>query len=144
MHAEWFRSSAMKKIRVTDLERVMAHKPVGYVEDVISHGTVTDGVLFLEDSDYVQLQDKYRIKSAAPIARPSVAQKMSSASGAATRVVKAKAQGQVVTVSDEERDRRMAICQDCEFFTGLTCLKCGCVARWKTKLATEKCPVGKW
>lgn len=69
---------------------------------------------------------------------------ISNAAGAAGRVIKAKASGQKVTVSDNERDRRMAICYICEFFTGTSCEKCGCVARWKTKLATEKCPMGKW
>jgi hypothetical protein len=127
----------MKKIRVIDLEQVRADKPEGYIENVLSQGTVTDGVLFIDDVPYMELQQKYGGK-------PTIFKKASNAAGAATRVIKSKAQGQQVTVPDEERDRRMAICQVCEFFTGTTCLKCGCVARWKAKLATEKCPVGKW
>lgn len=52
--------------------------------------------------------------------------------------------------SDEERERRFAICQGCEFYDGSACSKCGCpVARerkWLSKLswAGESCPVGKW
>ncbi len=69
---------------------------------------------------------------------------LSNAAHAAERIIKSTAAGQRVLVSDLERDRRMEICKTCEFFNGKTCLKCGCVARWKTKLATEKCPVDKW
>lgn len=52
--------------------------------------------------------------------------------------------------SDEEVDRRFAICQTCEHYDGKACRKCGChVVRQKkfmSKLswADEKCPVGKW
>lgn len=52
--------------------------------------------------------------------------------------------------SDEERERRFAICQQCEFFDGSACRKCGCgVSReraYVSKLswATSSCPVGKW
>ena len=55
------------------------------------------------------------------------------------------------TVSDEERDRRLAICQGCEFFDQEKdlCKKCGCKGRmFRTKLswADQKCPLTppKW
>lgn len=80
----------------------------------------------------------------------SLAQKAKNAIGAAGRVAKSAAaslsrgESPKVRVSKEERDRRLAICQRCEFFNGRSCEKCGCIAKWKTKLATESCPVGKW
>ena len=52
--------------------------------------------------------------------------------------------------TDEEVERRYAICQGCEFLKNDACTKCGCpIARRKkfiSKLswANEKCPVGKW
>jgi hypothetical protein len=52
--------------------------------------------------------------------------------------------------SDEERERRFAICQGCEFYDGKACTKCGCpVVREKqfvSKLAwaDSECPAGKW
>lgn len=48
------------------------------------------------------------------------------------------------TVSTDEAQRRLGICQACEFFTGKRCLKCGCFMIAKTKLATTACPIGKW
>jgi hypothetical protein len=44
----------------------------------------------------------------------------------------------------EERERRLAICRECEHFTGTRCRKCGCVARWKVKLAAWHCPIDKF
>jgi hypothetical protein len=52
--------------------------------------------------------------------------------------------------SEEEIERRFAICQGCEFYGGKACTKCGCPVvreqRFVSKLAwaNEKCPVGKW
>ncbi len=64
--------------------------------------------------------------------------------GAAARVATAAVTGQRVTVSDEERDRRLAICYGCDLYVNKRCVKCGCVARWKARLATEHCPISKW
>jgi len=36
------------------------------------------------------------------------------------------------------------ICSECEFFTGSRCEKCGCILKWKMKMAEEHCPIGKW
>lgn len=45
---------------------------------------------------------------------------------------------------------RQAICSSCEFwnakaFSGTgRCMKCGCSTWAKLRMATEKCPIGKW
>ena len=43
-------------------------------------------------------------------------------------------------------DKRVAICNDCEFLVKATgnCKKCGCFIKAKTKVATVACPIGKW
>lgn len=52
--------------------------------------------------------------------------------------------------SDEEIERRFAICSGCEWLVNGACSKCGCPARrekaYLSKLswADQKCPVGKW
>lgn len=52
--------------------------------------------------------------------------------------------------SDEERERRFAICQQCEHYDGSACSKCGCpIVRQKAYIsklswADQECPVGKW
>jgi hypothetical protein len=44
----------------------------------------------------------------------------------------------------EERERRLSICHECPEFSGGKCRICGCVARWKARLAGEHCPIQKW
>ena len=47
--------------------------------------------------------------------------------------------------SDEEKDRRYSICQDCPHLTvAKTCTKCGCFMVAKTKLFNATCPENKW
>jgi len=43
-------------------------------------------------------------------------------------------------------DKRFSMCQDCEHFISATtqCKKCLCFMKVKTKLATARCPIGKW
>ena len=43
-------------------------------------------------------------------------------------------------------DKRFSMCQDCEHFIKPTsqCKKCGCFMKVKTKVATARCPIGKW
>lgn len=86
-----------------------------------------------------------------PSESPSILQKIENVGKAVVRVTSAAMSEKQVLVSPEEQGRRMAICAGidglqprCEFFTGTTCRKCGCVAKFKTKLATETCPIGKW
>lgn len=82
---------------------------------------------------------------------PSLLAKAKHATQAGVRIVKAKAQGQRIRVSDKERDRRLAICRACDLWAeggnvGLGECKhpeCGCT-RFKHGLATETCPSGKW
>lgn len=49
-------------------------------------------------------------------------------------------------VSEELKEKRMAICQGCEFYIALThqCTKCGCIMNLKTQLPHAECPEGKW
>jgi hypothetical protein len=79
-----------------------------------------------------------------PIEYPSVATQVGNALGAAARFV---ASGGAV-VSEEEQARRLAICGQCEHFDAEAgrCKVCGCIARWKARLATEHCPLPepKW
>ena len=52
-----------------------------------------------------------------------------------------------VIIHDEDIiKRRLDICKGCEFLfkPTNTCKKCGCFMDVKTKIATQRCPVGKW
>lgn len=77
---------------------------------------------------------------------PSTLEKVKNFAAAAAKHVAAG----MPRATDEEVERRYAICQGCEFLKNEACTKCGCpIARRKkfiSKLswANEKCPVGKW
>jgi len=53
---------------------------------------------------------------------------------------------------DDVIEQRRATCRACPFASPCTsnplkfctCMKCGCVLKAKTKIASESCPVGKW
>lgn len=46
----------------------------------------------------------------------------------------------------ETRDKRFAICLECEYLIKATstCKKCGCFMTLKTKLKNVTCPIEKW
>lgn len=39
---------------------------------------------------------------------------------------------------------RIETCRACPEYSHGACLKCGCIMLVKTRLAAEKCPLGKW
>lgn len=39
---------------------------------------------------------------------------------------------------------RIEMCYPCQEYSRGACLKCGCIMVVKTRLAAEKCPLGKW
>ena len=41
-------------------------------------------------------------------------------------------------------DKRWDICKGCEFLNNNKCEKCGCFMKVKTRVATARCPIGKW
>lgn len=77
---------------------------------------------------------------------PSFTQMARSAAKSATSWVK---QG-VPIASEELLKERQAICKSCEFWDSKAfkgtgrCMKCGCSTWAKLRMATEKCPIGKW
>lgn len=75
---------------------------------------------------------------------PDIIEQAGNALRAAGRIIKAVVGGKKVRVSKDEQQRRLTICQGCDRFVNGKCLDCGCVGRWKSWLATERCPLGKW
>lgn len=48
------------------------------------------------------------------------------------------------TCEGDELKKRLELCSSCQYLINKRCLKCGCFVEVKTRLATSKCPVGKW
>jgi hypothetical protein len=50
-------------------------------------------------------------------------------------------------VSDEEASRRLEICRSCTphfRHSDARCSLCGCYSKYKTRLRSQHCPLGKW
>jgi hypothetical protein len=75
---------------------------------------------------------------------PSKITQAKNAAVAASKLAKQVVSLKKVKVSDEEYNRRMEICKGCDKFKKNRCTVCGCVSKWKNKLQTETCPIGKW
>jgi Family of unknown function (DUF6171) len=77
---------------------------------------------------------------------PSLLQQAKNLAHAVGNMVESVVHGEPVTVSQEEQDRRLAICHACEKFDHVQgrCTLCGCYGKWKTWVASQKCPIGKW
>src|SRR5271166_3179242 len=89
---------------------------------------------------------QWRLSQSNPLEYPPLFQQAVNAARAVGSVVSAAVHGEPITVPQEEQDRRLAICHSCEFWDAKQsrCSKCGCFGQWKTWLASQKCPVGKW
>lgn len=74
-------------------------------------------------------------------------QSIGNAVKAAGRVVAAVVSGDEVTVTEDVRQSRLAVCRTCEHLRHARvdyCNLCTCWLRAKRLLATEQCPAGKW
>lgn len=97
------------------------------------------------DRPQTTLPVRRRVLRTTPGPMPPIATQLGNAAGAIGRIVVAGLRGDPVRVSEQEQARRQAICTaPCEWWTGDRCRACGCVARWKAHLATERCPKDKW
>lgn len=141
------------KIRLTKLKDKSKNRPVGYVEDVISKGTVSGDFLFITPNAYRELQVKYnsetpQIQSVGGCCKkmPPVVTQIKNAMGAVGRVVHNAITFQDIKASPEDIQKRKSICESCEFLDvkRKRCSKCGCKYNLKLQLASEHCPVNKW
>jgi hypothetical protein len=63
----------------------------------------------------------------------------------AAATVRSAVAGEGISLTAEEAEKRLAVCQACEFYVDNTrCSKCGCYMATKTYLKAANCPVGKW
>lgn len=47
-------------------------------------------------------------------------------------------------VSDEDYEKRLNVCRNCDYLNEATCNACGCYAELRAAAVTGKCPYGKW
>jgi hypothetical protein len=99
-----------------------------------------------QDGDTITVDETHPAYPAKPKPGVSLAQKTANFAASAAKHLAAG----MPKCSDEERERRFAVCQGCEFYDGKACTKCGCPVvrekRFVSKLAwaDSECPAGKW
>lgn len=162
------------KIRFKDLKAKASERPQGYVEAVIAKGKLIDdgNTIELTPEAYADLVKQYdpasigkpvkgvcpscsrSVASIRPVPQskankqgpqfPPVATQINNAGKAVAKVVGNIVKGINPIVSKAEQDARLAICNVCPQFKDGRCLKCGCVAKLKTRLTSQHCPIGSW
>lgn len=77
---------------------------------------------------------------------PSLGRMAISAAQSVIKNAASVAQGNALRLDPTDANKRLLICQGCEFFSSGSqrCQKCGCFLSVKTYLKAEKCPMGKW
>ena len=135
-----------------ELEIAAALRAPGYLEECLKIGKEADGKFQFETGslDKARKQFPHKIRSVSgEHSLPSAGQTIRNVGSAAWRLAKALLSGEDILRSESEVESIRAICHACEFYrkSDGRCAKCGCsldnfIA--KTKLKTEKCPVGKW
>ena len=104
--------------------------------------------LSVPDAAAGQIQARFGVILEAGTAPLSAGQVALNALAAARRVVLSLAAGQPVLVSPAVQESRLALCRECPDCRNDRCGRCGCFLGGlildKTKLATERCPAGRW
>ena len=129
-------------------------RPAGYLEDVLSRGTVDGDEIVFEDAAYTALAEKYRMArvpagdlgvAATKTPRPGLGKMALTLAKASARF----AASGFRQVRGETLTARKAVCGACPDwdptgYAGLgRCRKCGC-SGVKLSWASERCPLGKW
>lgn len=132
--------------------------------DIVAHGTISQCGLYLEISaeNVDKLKKKYPNIGAKKREKQKyvdISEEGKSGEMAVSFVSKANNFVEAIgrwgasgfsTVTPEILSERLEICKGCEFWdrTGFagtgSCRKCGCSTQAKLRMATEKCPIGKW
>lgn len=129
------------KIRLAAIQETAAARPLGYFEEVVSRGIISGEWLEISPEAVAELRQKYR-----PPALPSLRTMAGNAARAARAETSARLTG-VHPLTPAEIERRLAICQaPCGQWreSDQRCAACGCYARFKVRLRSSQCPIGKW
>lgn len=126
-------------VKLSAVRAVAKDRPAGYVEEVLAAGEVRDDRVYIPVEIYNALKARYAPKV-------SLLEKAKNFAKAAVQHVAAG----MPRASEEEIERRFAICRGCEFYKNSACTKCGCPISRERKFvsklawADQSCPVGKW
>lgn len=143
----------MKKVyfKLDSIKNNEKNRPAGYLEEVLSLGTIKENLLEIDENKALYLIEKYTPKFFDKTQKkevnnfPSFAKMAINLANSIVKEFGFKNTSQP-KLSIEEKIKRQEICSSCSFFhkESFRCKKCGCFLKWKTSWKTQKCPIGKW
>lgn len=132
------------RVRRAAIAEVAKSRPPGYEAAVLAAAVRSDHTfVWLTNQTYLALRAKY---ATAPVDGPSLLEKAKNFATASAQHIAAG----MPMASEEEIERRFAICQTCPFLKDSVCSKCGCPVKRERKFlsklawADQKCPEGHW
>jgi hypothetical protein len=141
------------KISLSAIKEASTKRRSGYEEEILRCGSIDGSHIILSWNNYLRIKKQYATtdeisennnvqKNDPPPAKEMAKSAMTSLSRWLLNGAK--------TVDDTTLETRLNACHSCEFwnssgFAGSgRCMKCGCSTWAKLRMATEKCPIGKW
>lgn len=142
-----------KQFSINALKSSSINKPEGYYEEVLELCEQEGTLLKMSTEDWIKMREKYSHKygelpsnNREPIETPDLKDMAKSA----TKSMVNWASSGFKIAPKEVYDQRLNECKACPHWdsealanTG-RCKVCGCSTVAKLRLATEKCPIGKW
>jgi hypothetical protein len=146
--------SGYKQFSIKDLETFSSIRPEGYYEEVLSLCERDGDTLKMPTEEWVKLRNKYytieREESEQEQIEETTDLTLKEKLRSASKSFSQWAGSGFKIAPKESYDERLGICKSCDFWdptafadTG-KCKLCGCSTVAKLRMATEKCPIGKW
>ena len=94
---------------------------------------------------HLEVKRKLKQKTNEELQMPTLTEMAKNLAQSAKEEIKAISENKP-NIQEDEIKRRLDICATCEFFVQKSqrCSKCGCKLRFKRRLRSAHCPVGKW
>jgi hypothetical protein len=123
-----------------------------YRDKLIANGSLTNEYLFIDIHVANIIRSQFGKGPVEPTGccgrknLPPITEQAKNLAGAIGRTANALIEGKQIKRSNQEQDKVLGICRECEFYIKekQRCSKCGCYLAMKIKLEQEVCPVGKW
>lgn len=146
-----------RTIKLASIYAVAPKRLSGYIEEILKRGSINDNIVTLSEEDFQDIKKKFtpKVDSNGNCANENAPTKFelpslkTMAKTATSSTIKWITSGAKAT-DEETLKTRLDACHSCEFWNSEAlrgtgrCMKCGCSTWAKLRMATERCPIGKW
>ena len=131
---------------LASVEILASKRKEGYKEEVMRCATINGDIATLSWRDFSRIKKEYSLEaSESEPELPPVKTMAKNFAKSVFQEIGSKIQ-RINSLSQEETERRLNICQSCDKFrpSDGRCGMCGCFMKIKTSWQSQKCPIGKW